>query len=655
MPAIGLGINLGMGIGAIPYLFRDEFTTSESAPIASPRTAEPGPGTLTCVQTDGELSIVGGAIRPFGSRKFDGTGMFDVANNANIDLSTNIDFFTAGWIKSNDITAGWETLVAKWTGGGNHFYCAKKSGIGTVEFGVRNAGGPATNKVLSSSNLVNGVWSFIMCYYDASTTEAGISIDGGAFVTGTVTGGVLLSQTGDLSVGGYGEAQQIDGFIDEVAFGKPADVGTFKNAIRDSLYNSGSGKQYADLTAAEKSDWGLEAYYPCNEGFGGTALGNLLDAHGTNHMTDDANPILAGQGIDLLTRDILVFPVQATPTWADQGYHTGSIARAAGTLISSQINVDLATKTVSATCQKTASLASAQRQYELGFSNTDLNKWADDGIGGLQVGDFVAATDYQVLFVLRATGAHFLIKGGIYTDWTLLWVDANGSAAVFCGLSNYNASGTQEYFRVRAALWTPTPLASDSFDRANSISLGSTDGAGSEESGGSGLAWTKATAGAYDLDLLVIQSNALVSTDATNARNAVATIDASNADVLIQASLTPNAWASLVLRWQDFSNLWNLEVSSSNRFTLMEGSTQRAQATPTINAGTAYDVVAVLDDETITCYLDGTNRISYGSASAHKTKTVHGVWLDDAYGGTEPKADNFVVWPRNPTGVPDDA
>ena len=360
----------------------------------------------------------------------------------------------------------------------------------------------------------------------------------------------------------------------------------------------------------------------------------------------------------------LVFPVQATPTWADQGYYTGSIARAAGTLISSQINVDLATKTVSATCQKTASLASAQRQYELGFSNTALNKWADDGIGGLQVGDFVAATDYQVLFVLRETGAHFLIKGGVYTDWTLLWVDANGTAAVFAGLSNYNASGTQEYFRVPTELWTPTPLASDSFDRADSISLGNTDGAGAEESGGSGLAWTKSTGGAYDLDLLVIENNALVSTDPTGGRSAVATMDAGSSDVLVQTSLTANAWASLVLRWQDSSNHWNLEVNSSNKFTLYEVATswtQRAQATPTINAGTAYDVVVVLDDETITCYLDAgpwpipSVRISYGSASSHKTNTVHGVWLDDANGGNEPKTDNFIVWPRNPTGVPDDA
>lgn len=43
-------------------LLYDTFTTADAAPITSPRTCEPGPGTLTAVQTDGELSINGGAL-----------------------------------------------------------------------------------------------------------------------------------------------------------------------------------------------------------------------------------------------------------------------------------------------------------------------------------------------------------------------------------------------------------------------------------------------------------------------------------------------------------------------------------------------------------------------------------------------------------------
>lgn len=48
--------------GRIDYLIKDEFTTAESAPIASPRTAEPGPGSWTVVDPDNKISISGGAI-----------------------------------------------------------------------------------------------------------------------------------------------------------------------------------------------------------------------------------------------------------------------------------------------------------------------------------------------------------------------------------------------------------------------------------------------------------------------------------------------------------------------------------------------------------------------------------------------------------------
>lgn len=44
------------------YVLRDEFTTTEAAPMASPRTCEPGPGTLTLVDTTNKLSVSGGKL-----------------------------------------------------------------------------------------------------------------------------------------------------------------------------------------------------------------------------------------------------------------------------------------------------------------------------------------------------------------------------------------------------------------------------------------------------------------------------------------------------------------------------------------------------------------------------------------------------------------
>lgn len=43
---------------ALVLLLRDDFTTAQSAPLTSPRTCEPGPGTWTILDTENKLSIV---------------------------------------------------------------------------------------------------------------------------------------------------------------------------------------------------------------------------------------------------------------------------------------------------------------------------------------------------------------------------------------------------------------------------------------------------------------------------------------------------------------------------------------------------------------------------------------------------------------------
>ena len=50
------------GVAPIVYLFRDDFVTDEAAPLDSPRTCEPGPGTWTITDTQNYMSISGGAL-----------------------------------------------------------------------------------------------------------------------------------------------------------------------------------------------------------------------------------------------------------------------------------------------------------------------------------------------------------------------------------------------------------------------------------------------------------------------------------------------------------------------------------------------------------------------------------------------------------------
>lgn len=57
MRPIGIGPSAG-----VRYLFRDTFRSNAAAPLTSPRTAEPGPGSLTLIQTDGQFSIASNAL-----------------------------------------------------------------------------------------------------------------------------------------------------------------------------------------------------------------------------------------------------------------------------------------------------------------------------------------------------------------------------------------------------------------------------------------------------------------------------------------------------------------------------------------------------------------------------------------------------------------
>jgi len=57
------GLGLGQGAGAaaaIAWTFLDNFTTDDAAPITTPRTCEPGPGTWTVTQTGNDIDLVSG-------------------------------------------------------------------------------------------------------------------------------------------------------------------------------------------------------------------------------------------------------------------------------------------------------------------------------------------------------------------------------------------------------------------------------------------------------------------------------------------------------------------------------------------------------------------------------------------------------------------
>lgn len=103
-----------LGGAAITYLFRDEFTSAASAPLSSPRAAEPGPGTLVLVQNDGQFSIASGAFTfptqttaAWGDQRFyEDTARTRVIGRALLTESTfsalNTASYLAAWAQSNN-------------------------------------------------------------------------------------------------------------------------------------------------------------------------------------------------------------------------------------------------------------------------------------------------------------------------------------------------------------------------------------------------------------------------------------------------------------------------------------------------------------------------------------------------------------------------
>ena len=87
------------------------------------------------------------------------------------------------------------------------------------------------------------------------------------------------------------------------------------------------------------------------------------------------------------------------------------------------------------------------------------------------------------------TGYYLFIKGGIYTNWTLLYQTALGSTAVYPVISSYNSISTADNIRIPTSTWLPTPLAYDTFTRADGA-IGSSETTGPDSQTTPSLAWT---------------------------------------------------------------------------------------------------------------------------------------------------------------------
>jgi predicted GH43/DUF377 family glycosyl hydrolase len=108
-----------------------------------------------------------------------------------------------------------------------------------------------------------------------------------------------------------------------------------------------------------------------------------------------------------------------------------------------------------------------------GTSTIPLYTMLTDGnTGSMSWGSISTSTEYELMFVQRSVGYLVYIKGGSFTDWTLLTAFSSGNDNVYAAMGNQYQTGNINSILIPDNLWLPAPLVSDSFD--------SRDGTGNE-------------------------------------------------------------------------------------------------------------------------------------------------------------------------------
>jgi len=213
-----------------------------------------------------------------------------IADNATFSTG-DIDFWIAGWVYLDAVAAN-QGLVTKDAGANNREYGAYYNIADGIRFYVFHDG-TTIKETPGAGILTAGTWNFFIGWHDSVNNTVNIKVNNGTTQSSAHTTGVF-DGTAALELGRFATSNYLGGRLDSVAFGKSPSGGIASviSAINTSLFNNGRGKKYADLTAAEKSDWGLVSWWNLDE-----SSGNRSDSHGSNTLTDN-NTVTQAQGVN---------------------------------------------------------------------------------------------------------------------------------------------------------------------------------------------------------------------------------------------------------------------------------------------------------------------------------------------------------------------
>lgn len=284
----------------------------------------------------------------------------------------------------------------------------------------------------------------------------------------------------------------------------------------------------------------------------------------------------------------------------------------------------------------------ANRQAIFYFADTGPRLFCPTGSIGPSVATWAIDTSYDLAIVLRSTGAFFFIKGGVWEEWSLLWVSSSGSTSKLYPIGeSRNVTIGWDRVVIPNYFWIPSPLVSDGFS-----SLLLSDGLGHSEGitrglgkGGNNLEWEDDT-GDWN-----VSGGVAFSGSSGGGFDEIRRIDVNNINVVISIKLV---WSSgdggIIVRYTDGSNYIKLLHNGTNikLIKVVSGS-----ETTLINAATTYVSNAVLR---LIC-LGTLFKVYYNNVRIDSDKTISdsilqsgtevGIFVKDGVGNT---FDDFTVF-----------
>ena len=369
------------------------------------------------------------------------------------------------------------------------------------------------------------------------------------------------------------------------------------------------------------------------------------------------------------------FTAQVTAVWGDLGFFGevlggGGYTRSLGFAVKTAVNLNVTDKRIKVPMWNDAAgiVDAADYIYQYHMADTGiLHGIVYNGAGGIieapGLCNYSAMTDYELAIVLggydnngvpwrtgqAATsylyGASFFIRGGAFTDWTLLWRSASmNTVTLYPCMSNDKQVGTIDDFRVpdRSYQVVLQPSNLSLYGSAGELSAYTPDVGGG---------WTE-DIGDWDTSGGTLTATVLGIGTFTGL-----------ADCVYDTEITmPGAGTTaggLVLRGADYTgaseDYWYVKctpATAGNDFELIEyaagAATQRAVTDVDFTGSTAYDIRAICDGTTIDCFADGGDKISYASAASGQTATDFGL-RDEGNGNMT--FDKTALYPRTGYGA----